>query len=615
MKKTPLILAMTAVIAQPTFAATELPQVVVTANNSEQSLKTVTSPITIITAEEIKEKQAHSLAEVLRNVPGIDIKTSGGLGSSTTIFMRGYGNKSVLVLINGIEMTNPVGTGGTRIEKISVADIQRIEIIQGPQSGIWGSGAAGVINIITKKSGANTAGLEVGSFGFKQLTASLGAQSEKASFRVNLSDLKTDGFTRVKEYNHSNDGYESDAFQQTDISFNLSFNPTKGHTVSAFIKQTQSYLEYDGTSGYPNYTPLPNDKISNSSDTSTLRKISDEVRVSKSFLLELYAQDNAVDYTYNDISNGTSNYKGVITQTGAKGHFKYNTDDLFNLSVESKQLRDEVDQQGYYNTSFSVNNTNTFGNLVLTEAIRQDQFNKFEDKATGKVGAKYNLSQDSYLSANYGTSYNTPTLYQITHSKVPSLKPESSTAYDLSISAFGLLLTYFNQEINDQIAYDPTASWPNVYFNSTGKTKAEGIELSYQRTIEAINTDLSFNYLTQTVKNNNGQWLSYRPDQTTNLQLSYFGFAKTIIGLDTRFVGNKYSADNKAGANIGNYYVTNVYANYEVNHTLTLRVKVKNLFNEDYVESVAEYPATNNPPQYVYNNGGTQLFVGIDGKF
>lgn len=597
MKKTQLLLAMAATFTLPAQAATNLPQIVVTANNAEQNIKTVTSPITVITAEEIKEKQAHSLLEVLRGVPGVVIKSSGGIGTTSTIFMRGQGNQGVLVLEDGVELTNPIGTGGARIEMISVADIERIEIIQGPQSGVWGSGAAGVINIITKRSGANQAGFEVGSYGFKQLTASLGAETKNGSFRFNLSDLKTDGFTRVKAYRHSNDGYENDPFNQTDASFLLRLTPVKNHTLTTLIKQTTAHSEYDGTT---------NPNASYSTDfTDTLRKLNLHSQLTQSLSSDLYAQDNQVTHYGND---------GLTTQTGAKLQLTYRKNDFANFTAENKQLKKLNSTDGYYNTSFSLNNTNTLGQLILTEAVRQDQYNKFDDKTTGKVGAKYLFSSDSYLSANYGTAYNAPTLFQVNYGTTQNLNPETSEGYDLTIHAFGTTITYFNQTTDKQIAYGGT--YPNdYYYNRTGKTKAEGIEVNYQRTLEAIDADLNLNYLTQTVKDENGQWLKYRPDQTVNLQLAYFGLAKTIIGIDTSYTGNKYSKDNKAGANIGNYFVTDIYANYELNHSVTLKAKVKNLFNEDYTDAVASYVTGTDTPKYVYNNGGTQLFVGIDGRF
>ena len=601
MKKTPILLAITtAITTQATLAATELPKVIVTANNSEQNLKTVTSPITIITAEEIQEKQAHSLIEVLRNVPGIVIKSSGGPGTVSSIFMRGQSNSGVLILIDGIELTNPLGTGGARLEMISVTDIQRIEIIKGPQSGIWGSGSAGVINIITKKTGKNTASLEVGSFDFKQLSASLGSKTEKANFRINISDLQTEGFSRVKAYRHSNDGYENDAFNQTDISFALELTPIKNHTLSTFVKQTYAYTEYDSATD-PNAAG-----IFNKTDfTQTLRKIELKSLFTQAISTTFYAQDNQLTHYGSE---------ALTTQTGGKLHVNYRSEDFLNIEIQNKQLQQLNSNKSYYNLSYSINNTNTFGNLTLTQAIRQDQFNKFEDKTSGKIGAKYHFNPKTYISTNYGTAYNAPTLFQITYGTTQNLKPETSTGYDFSLHALGITLTYFNQEIDKQISYGGT--WPNdYYYNRTDKTTAEGIELSYLRTIDMIDTDLSLNYLTQTVKDQNGQWLSHRPEQTANIQLTYFGLNKTLIGMNTNYIGNKYDKDNKKGANIGNYIVIDIFANYELNQSLTLKAKVKNLFNEDYTDAVASYVGNTNTPQYIYNNGGTQIFIGIDGNF
>ena len=594
MKKTALILALAAVTA-PVFAETELPQVVVTASNSEQSLKTVTSPMTIITEEEIKEKQAHSLVEVLRGVPGITIKGNGGLGSSSTIFMRGQGNQGTLVLIDGIEMTNPLGTGGARIEMIPVADIQRIEIIQGPQSGVWGSGAAGVINIITKKSGANTASAEFGSYGFKQLSTSFGAQTPKAGFRVNLNSLSTDGYSRIKAYHHSNDGYENDAFQQSDLSFSFHVKPVKNHQLSVFLKQTDAYTEYD-------YTTDPN-KLAFTDYTDTLRKISLNSQLSPKLSSELYAQDNQLTHYGNE---------GLTTQTGGKLHFSYNDSDFLNLEIQNKNLHQLYSSKSYDDTSYSANNTNRFGQFVITEAIRQDNFNRFKDATTGKVGAKYLLPQEGYISANYGTAYNAPTLYQATYNSTQNLKPESSTGYDLTLSKFGATITYFKQVTEDAII----SVYPyDKYFNADGRNTAEGIEFSYQRTLEPISTDLKLSYLTQTVTDKKGDWLALRPDKTANIELSYFGFNKATIGIDTSYVGDKYDKSGKKGANIGNYFVTDLFANYVLTRAVNLKAKVKNLFNEDYTDAVASYVSNTNTPKYVYNNGGTQIFVGIDGKF
>ncbi|GAB6034109.1 TonB-dependent receptor plug domain-containing protein [Galenea microaerophila] len=604
MKKTALILALAAVTA-PVFAETELPQVVVTASNSEQSLKTVTSPTTIITEEEIKEKQAHSLVEVLRGVPGITIKSNGGPGTASTIFMRGQGNQGTLVLIDGIEMTNPLGTGGARIEMIPVADIQRIEIIQGPQSGVWGSGAAGVINIITKKSGANTASAEFGSYGFKQISTSFGAQTPKSGFRVNLSSLSTDGYSRIKAYHHSNDGYENDAFQQSDLSFSFHFKPVKNHQFSVFIKNTQAYSEYDSTYVTPPTTPPnANGSYDKTDFTDTLRRIGLKSVINEHLSSELYAQDNQLTHYGNE---------GLTTQTGGRLHFSYNDSDFLNLEIQNKNLHQLYSSKSYNDTSYSANNTNRFGQFVITEAIRQDDFNRFKDATTGKVGAKYLLPQEGYISANYGTAYNAPTLYQATYKSTQNLKPESSTGYDLTLSKFGATITYFKQVTEDAITFDYNTY--DKYYNADGRNTAEGIEFSYQRTFEAISTDLKLSYLTQTVTNKEGDWLALRPDETANVQLSYFGFNKATIGIDTSYVGDKYDKSDKKGANIGNYFVTDLFANYALTRAVNLKAKVKNLFNEDYTDAVASYVGNSDTPKYVYNNGGTQIFVGIDGKF
>ncbi|MDX1795970.1 MAG: TonB-dependent receptor plug domain-containing protein, partial [Hydrogenovibrio sp.] len=134
---------------------TELDPVVVTANNTPQRLSSVTANTVIIDQAEIEQKQYKTLADAIRQIPGLSTYSNGGLGTQTGLFLRGMSGKNILVLQNGMQLNDPTLTDGTtNFANILLDDVERIEIIKGPQSGVWGANAsAGVINIITKKGG------------------------------------------------------------------------------------------------------------------------------------------------------------------------------------------------------------------------------------------------------------------------------------------------------------------------------------------------------------------------------------------------------------------------------------------------------------------------------
>lgn len=607
LKKTPIALAIFSVLSTAHAAdstKTNLDSVIVTANNAPQSLESVTSDTTVITAEDIENHQYQTLQDALRQVPGLTTYSNGGLGTTTSLFMRGMGGKNILVLQNGMQLNDPTLTDGTtNFANIMLDDVERIEIIKGPQSGVWGANAsAGVINIITKKGGKRAnVNFEVGSNNRKKLAATLGAGNDKVDFTFNFSDLSTDGFTAIKKYKTSGVGDEKDPFSQQEASFNLGINLTNQQRLEAFIKQGSGNSESDYST--PNTS-------SSSTYESTLRQIQYLAKLGD-LSTKLYAQDSHIRRGYPAYS---SVYEGKVNQFGAQADWLYADNQQANFALTSKQLEDLQKNNSYYNQSASLNNTNQlFGERwIVTEALRYDEYNQFDNKTTGKVGTKYHFMPEIFISANVGTGYNAPSLYQLTNlsTQTSKLKPESSTGYDASLGLFGLTLTYFNNEIKDELVTDSSYK----YYNQNGTSKYDGVEANYKRSIDALNSDFSLNFTQQTAKDKDGKWLARRPEQQGDLTFDYYGFNQTHIGIQTKYIGTMYDKADQKGANIGNYSVTDLVADYQVNKHLSVYGKVQNLFGEDYTPAVASYESDNVTPKYVYNNGGTLWFVGVRGK-
>jgi vitamin B12 transporter len=228
---------------------------VVTASNSEQTQRTVTANMSVITREQIEARQYKTVPEALNSLPGISTYSNGGLGTSTTVYMRGESSQRILVLLDGIPLNDPMNVSGAHFQNLLIENIERIEVIKGAQSGIWGSGAvAGVINIITKKGGDRVSvAFEKGTHNSQKLSATLGAGNEQTDFMVSFNNLKSDGFSAVKAYKQSDKGLERDAFDQTDVMFKMGIAPVEGQRVEFMAKQTNAVTNYDGTTN-PNAT-------------------------------------------------------------------------------------------------------------------------------------------------------------------------------------------------------------------------------------------------------------------------------------------------------------------------------------------------------------------------
>ncbi|NCB13690.1 MAG: TonB-dependent receptor, partial [Erysipelotrichia bacterium] len=160
------------------FSAQSLETITVTsATKTTQSIKDVTSNVDVITAQEIEDRKFTTVSEALNTLAGVNVTSNGGIGKSTSVFIRGFDSQRVLVLIDGINYNDFTGLSGAAFEHLMITDIERIEVIKGAQSGIWGADAnAGVINIITSsaKEGTNSSILtEYGSYNTKKLSISL----------------------------------------------------------------------------------------------------------------------------------------------------------------------------------------------------------------------------------------------------------------------------------------------------------------------------------------------------------------------------------------------------------------------------------------------------------
>ncbi|MBF6057039.1 TonB-dependent receptor plug domain-containing protein [Thiomicrorhabdus heinhorstiae] len=577
-----------------------LDQVIVTANNETQSLRNVTADVTVISGDEIRAKQYRTLDEVVASVAGFSVSHNGGLGTVTTMFLRGEGAKRILVLQDGVEMNDPMSVAGAHFENLQLNNIERIEIIRGAQSGVWGSGAmAGVINIITKPGGQQAqVDLQLGSYGTQKLSAALGAGNEQADFSIDFSRISTDGFSAVQPYKGSLNGLEDDAFEQTDIGFKLRVRPAEGQQIQFLTRSSDALSDYDLATD-------PN-ALYQSDYSNQIKQLQYQGQ------FEQFRAQAAVQKT----DTSTTYSQGSLVKTNAKLGYDYAENHSLTLFAEHRNLTSDTNPANdYEHDGYGLAHSSRFlaDRWIWDLSVRNDLYDRFKDKVTGKVGSKFYLQDDWYLSANYGTAYRAPSLAEQAYTYLGTLDSETKEGYDISLGSQNFSLSYYRSEYDNEIDWDSSLGSFGSYANLNGKSIYEGIELSYRNSIESWNLDYAFNFTQQTAKDGQGMWLARRPEQMANLQLDYFGFDRSRVGMELRYVGTQYDMADQKGAQIGEYLITDISADYRATANITLYAKVMNLFDEDYTTAVASPRDGSITPTYVYGNGGRQYSIGISG--
>jgi len=235
---------------------------VTSATKSEHSLKDLTSNISVITAQDIEDKHYTSVTQALNSLAGVNYTSNGGLGSTTSLHIRGASNNRTLILIDGVRYNDPSSTTGANIAHLMIQDIEKIELIKGAQSGIWGAdAAAGVINIVTKKAkkGTNVGiNLEAGSYTTIKYGAILSHKAEKFDVKFSVNKIQSNGFSSLSPKGDDVKDYEDDAYKNLTLNLNMNYNFTDDAKVGLNIVKIDATKDYDSY-GNPNDETLKSD--------------------------------------------------------------------------------------------------------------------------------------------------------------------------------------------------------------------------------------------------------------------------------------------------------------------------------------------------------------------
>ena len=572
MNKTRLIiLPLLAAAGQPMADTLTSEPVLVTATRTEQAAATSLATVTIIDRQTIEQSQSLDVAELLRSVAGIDIARNGGPGQSTSFFIRGTESNHAVVLIDGVKI-NPGTIGQPAIQNIDPAMIERIEIVKGPRSTLYGSDAiGGVINIITRRDDRLAVSATVGSFATRKLNATLGQKRDDLyyGFDIGLSD--TNGFpTRTTSTVDS-------GFDNTNVNAYLGTRQSWG---SLELRHWQA----TGTSDYLSFSLLPvNQDYTNSSTalsnelfvtdiwTSklTLSHIEDHIEQNQSSDF-VRTRRNALDWQ-NDIELDRHLVSAGITlwREQAKA-ISFGSPYSADTDTNEVFIQDDID----------------LGRHKLLAGLRYTDHETAGSNTTWNLGYGLQLNDASFLYANAGTAFRAPDATdRFGFGGNPNLRPETSRSWELGLRhqftpALKGSLAVFNNDIDNLITFPA----PSFTATNIGKANIRGLEATLDFRQGPWEGDLSASIQNPRDKSNDSQLLR-RAKRSLDAHLNYTWQPGARIGAELLAQSARHDIDATTFAATTNpgYAIFNLTADYRLAPAWILAARVENLADRDYV--------------------------------
>lgn len=556
----------------------KIKEVVVSATKVEEPVEETTSDVIVIKEEDIKEMNVEFVPDVLKRVSELNLVQSGGVGKKADVILRGGSSEHTLVMIDGIKVKSTT-LGSFDFSGINVHDIERIEIVKGPQSTIYGSEAmAGVINIITKKGKGKpkvAVSFESGSFGTYNPSATVSGGDKKLDYRLTGTYFYTDGISAAKN------GEERDGYKNAALSGKFGFRPAEKLELELSGKYYYDRSELDDRGDDLNYTRHGNHYILSGKGKFYLSDIWEQI------LTYSNVKDSLKDRDTDTPSNNADIITGIETIDWQHNFYFTNNYTLiagFENRLEKGENIGNFSKKVYNNALYLHNKLSLFeGLLHLNGGIRYDDHETFGNKYTYRLGAvSYIKSAGIKIMANYGTGFRAPSFNELFWPADrfgvgnPNLQPEETDSWEAGIEkglfneTVVLTATYFNQRYDDLIA-----NWPPV---NLGNAEVKGFEAGVSTEItDDLMVRSAYTYLD--TDDGTGQRLTRRPKDKINISAEYSAGPVTMLA---GYVIVSEVFDSTAGRNLASYSLVNLSGSYKLTKHVKLFARIDNLLNEDY---------------------------------
>ena len=593
--------------------ATEVAETVVTATRTPVQAASLTRDVSVITRDDIARAGPTSLPELLSREAGIEFASNGGDGRQSSLFIRGTNSNQSVVLIDGVRVVSAT-TGATALEQIPLEQIERIEIVRGPVSGLYGADAiGGVVQVFTRKGRGAPAphlSLAAGNDGTWRVGAGIGGVVGDTSFAVDVTHRTTDGGFSATNRDNFNYNPDEDGYRNTAYSVRVSHLLAEGHEVGFNAFQAFGRAQYDANQ---DLTGQINDIQKN------------RVQANSVYLKNQLTERWHSTLTLSQAVDRSENFTPRNPWGPDYGRFKTTQDTLTwqndlalgaagQLTAGYEHQKQKVSSTQEFTVSNRQNNAvfagwnGEFGASLLNASLRHDNNSQFGGKTTGTLGYGYRVNEAVKLTANWGTAFRVPTFNDLYwpddgngYVGNPDLKPESSRNAEVGAEFSGALgklkLAAFENRVDDLInGYDCSGGFPCTSSN-VNKATIKGVSLTGSTVLAG--TTLRGNVNWQDPRDDiTDKRLTYRSEWYGTLDVSR-PFDQLTLGSTLRVAGSRY-ADSGNTKELGGYALVDLYADYALNPTTRLFARVNNAFDRDYTQLAG------------YNTAGREWLVGVN---
>lgn len=583
----------------------QLPNMVVTATRSEQDTSELAAGATVYTRKDIERLQVNTLPDLLKNSIGIDISQTGGYGKATSVYMRGTNADHVLVLIDGIKVGS-VSLGQTPFEFIPIDQIERVEIIRGPQSSLYGSEAiGGVIQIFTRKGNnksqtqpqvtLNTGG---GSYNTAKVSGSVNGNLDNSWYAFSGSHLSTGGFNARQPIldwqGKTISEPDKDGYDNSSGSARLGHRFANNAEVEAFFMRSQGNTDYDGT--YQNKTTFTQQVVGLSASMAILPHWHSSLRLGQSI-------DN--DHNFTPINTVASYFN--TTRWNATWLNTFNLNDNHQLIIGSDYRLDEIDSDTVYSKNsrydlggFAQLHSRVLDKHFITASVRGDGNEAFGNYVTGSIGWRYHAPFGLSPFASFGNAFKAPTFNDLYYpwSGNPHLQAENSKSVEAGLTgeySWGRWeIRAYHTVIDNFILWveQPDKNWKT----DATKARIDGLETEIGTQFYGFNTKLNLNLINPHDETHHTR-LARRADKTLSFDIS-----KSVGDFDlgsTVFVQSERFDDVNNTVKAAGFATVDLRAAYHINKNWLLSAKLSNLLDQNYQTAST------------YNSAGRNFFISV----
>jgi vitamin B12 transporter len=571
---------------EPTHEAV-LDAVVVTASRTGQADTDVLAPVTVLTRADIERLQPKDLPDLLAHVPGIDVIRTGGPGSTSSLFLRGANNDHTLFLVDGQRIASAT-QGTTNFQFIDPEQIERIEVVRGPRSSLYGADAiGGVIQIFTRRGGKPSAHVTAGygAYGSSQLAAGGQGQWQRVRYSAHVSHFFTEGLNNTR--NNKFPANDDDAYRNSSVNLNLGYDFIGGAKLDLDHFYTRTKNEYDGTSA----TSQPYSDGWMQTTHATLRAP----------LTRFWNGTWSAGRSFDDLDSfdklkPTTHTNIRTTRDAASWQNDFALSAAQTLSAGIDYYEDQVDSTTQFKTAAgkpvdSRTNLGYFVQYLLTQGpveiqagLREDDNEDYGDKTTGNAALGFALPAQHRFIVSYGTAFKAPTFNQLYFPGFgnPDLQLESSKNYEAELRGdyrrWQWSLNVFENKI-DNLIQNVRISPSITLASNVQKARIRGTELVVNGKVENWLLNGSFSYADPRDTSNDNV-LVRRARRSLKLEADR-QFDGWSLGASWRVQDYRY-VDAANTRTLGGYGLIDVHTRYALAKAWTLQLKLTNLLAKKY---------------------------------